>query len=410
MPQFHYRAKKGLQQLVNGVIDAENVDGAVAHIVQLGLTPIDVKLGPWADRRVVGLKSFRLLPDFAKKIPLVEVTWFTRYLCDLIEAGVPVLRSLSLVRNQIKHPQFKNIIGQIYALVKDGVSLSAALAKFPDAFSPLYVNIIKSGEVGGNLGAVLNRLADFLEKDQDVQAQVKSSLIYPCLIIFVGFAAVTFLLTWVIPQIASIFEDMGENLPLPTVILMTVSGAVSRWWWVGLVLAGSFFIYVKRISSTSQGKILLDGIKLKIPYIGHFIKGVEIGNFTRTLATLLDNGVPIITALESIVPVVRNEILREEIKRMLQDVTSGVGLALAMGKSLFFPEMVVHMIAVGEESGEIYNGLYKVALYYERQSQRAIKTMTALIEPGLILVLGIVIGFVVVAMLMPIFRMNLIVK
>ncbi len=409
MPQFQYRAKKGPEQLVDGVVEADNIDGAVAYILQLGYTPIDVKSGQSRDS-AARLKSLHILPAGAKKIPPLEVTWFTRYLCDLIDAGVPVLRSLFLVRNQIKHPYFKNILGQIYSAVKDGVPLSSALARFPDIFSVFYVNIIKSGEVSGNLGPVLNRLADFLEKDQEIQAQVTSSLVYPSLIIFVGFAAVTFLLTWVIPQITSIFEDMGENLPLPTVILMTVSGAISRYWWIGLVLAGSGFIYLRNVCGTPHGRLWFDGIKLRILYFGDFIKGVEIGHFSRTLATLLDNGVTIIVALESIVLVIRNEVLRKEIRKVLQDVTGGSGLAVAMGKSSFFPESVVHMVAVGEESGEIYKGLYKVALYYERQSQRAIKTMTSLIEPGLILFLGIVIGFVVVAMLMPIFRMNMIVK
>ena len=411
MAQFYYRAKKGPEQLIDGEVEAENMDGAVARILQMGYTPLDVKSGSKLLEVTPKLgKSLSFFSDFSKRVPFLEVVWFTRYLCDLIDAGVPVLRSLTIVKKQIKHAYLKDIVGQIHSLVKDGATLSSALAKYPEVFSSFYINIVKSGEVGGNLGPVLNRLADFIEKDQEVREQVTSSLIYPSLIVFVGLATVTFLLTWVIPQITSIFEDMGEALPLPTVILMTISQGISQWWWVVFALAGLIFFYIKRTQSHMAGRLWLDGLKLRTPFLGEFIKGVEIGHFSRTLATLLDNGVTIITALDSIILVAKNEVLRQEIRKVLQEVTAGTGLAAALGKSPFFPESIVHMAAVGEESGEISGGLYKVAVFYERQSQRVVKTMTSLIEPGLILGLGVVIGFVVVAMLMPVFRMNMIVK
>lgn len=407
MGQFFYKAKQGPSKIIEGVIEADHEAMAVSRILRMGYTPLNVRAAPAAGKKI---KGAGLPVSAGSRGRPQDVMIFTRQMSDLVSAGVPVLRALSLVDKQLKNKRLKDAVGQMIAVVEDGGPLSSALAKFPKIFSPLYINIVRSGEVGGNLEVVLARLSDFIEKDYDIQAQVKTSLMYPGLILFVGGATIFVILTWVIPKISTIFIDMNESLPLVTTALLAVSRFLARFWWALGAVFLLAVVQLRRAYATPEGKLWLDSLKLKIPVVGPFIRDVEVGRFARTLGTLLANGVTVVTAIDTVCQAVDNEIFKQDVLRMNRLLTGGGSLTQAMQSCAFFPETAVNMVAIGEETGQLHQGLLKLAAYYEHQSERTMKRVTSLIEPVLILVMGVFIGFIVLGMLMPIFRMNLIIR
>jgi general secretion pathway protein F len=410
MPKFSYRAKKGVNEIVEDVIEAASVNEAVLKVTQKGYVPIDINIyqenmPKLASRRV------KSLPDiFSKRISRHQVVAFTRQLYDLVDAGIPVLRALRLLASQDSNLKVKGILEDAANFVQDGGALSDALSQYPETFSALYVNLVRSGESSGHLNTVLGRLADFLEKDEQISAKAISSLIYPDLIMTVGAATVFVLLSFVIPRLAEMFEELSQGLPWPTVFLMAVSNFFARFWWLILLVIGAGVFYFKHLYSMPQERIKIDKWQLQIPLIGEFIMKLEIVRFAQTLATLLEGGVSIVEALKGVSAVVVNQALRKEIEKVASDVSKGSSLAESLKETSFFPENVINMIIVGEESGHLEQALSKVGLSYERQTDEVMKRITSLLEPALIVFVGLVIGFIVVAMLLPIFRMNLIIQ
>jgi len=406
---FHYKAKQGPKKIVEGSVNADTVDQAVSKILNMGFSPLDVK--PAAQKDLAKKhKSKSIKKGFFKRVPFSALVIFTRQLSDLIDASVPMLRTLDILKKQIKQPILKEVIQEMYLHVQDGGTLSSALSLSPGVFSPLFVNMVRSGEVGGNLSSVLERLADFMEKEQQWRSQVITSLIYPSLILIVGIVTIFVLLTWVVPRITDIFVDFSASLPWPTFILMKLSDFFARFWWVMLLLSAAGIFYFKRFVHTAPGRLWLDNIKLKLPLFGPFLRDAEIGRFARTLATLMENGVVVVPALEAVSAVMENEVIRGHAQKITQEVTDGASLTYAVKGSELFGEAVENMIAVGEETGQLHKGLHKLADYYERQTQRFIKRVTSLIEPLLILGIGLIVGFMVIAMLLPILQMNLMIQ
>ncbi|MFC1510609.1 type II secretion system F family protein [Candidatus Omnitrophota bacterium] len=407
MTVFSYKAKKGPGKVVHGTIEADTTEVAIRKIAELGLTPLDVKMsGKRVEKSV--LLSTEVMASF--RVPKSEMVTFTRQISDFVDAGVPVLRALTVIKKRVRHSGFKAIVEKLCGVVSDGGMLSDALALFPRCFSPFYINIVRAGEISGNLDGALIQLADFLEKDYEARAQVKSSLIYPSLILIVGAVTIFVLFAWVIPRITVIFDDMGQALPLITKVLLGVSDFLAQFWWLVLLGCACVGIYLQRLYLTENGREWVDGLKLRMPLLGGFVRDVEVGRFARTLATLLENGVVIVAALESVRKVIGNVVLKVEVAKMVADVTAGASLVGAIKESALFSEADSAMIAVGEETGKLYTGLHKLASYHEAQAQRFMKMMTSMIEPALILGLGCVVGFVVIGMLMPIFRMNMMIQ
>ncbi|HQO59106.1 MAG TPA: type II secretion system F family protein [Candidatus Omnitrophota bacterium] len=409
MGQFFYKAKQGPSQIVEGIIEADHEEMAVSRILKMGYTPLNVQAAPAASAVNRGPGEGGAAPP-GLRVRTQDIMIFTRQMSDLISAGVPVLRALYLVNKQVKNKRLQTVIGQMVAVVEDGGALSSALARFPGVFSPFYINIVRSGEVGGKLDGVLARLADYVEKDYDIQSQVRTSLMYPGLILFVGGVTIFVILTWVIPKISTIFIDMNESLPLVTTALLAVSHFLARFWWALLAVFALVAMLLRRACATPEGKRGIDSLKLKIPVIGPFIQEVEIGRFARTLGTLLSNGVTVVTAIDTVCQVIDNELFKQDALKMHHRLTGGGSLTQAMQSCAFFPEAAVNMVVVGEETGQLHQGLLKLASYYEHQSERTMKRVASLIEPVLILVMGVFIGFIVLGMLLPIFRMNLIIK
>ncbi len=409
MPTFIYKAKQGPGKIVDGVIEADDLNNAVHKIIALGYSPIEVL--PGEEKSVKQGKSSKVSSSISSAgVSLVYIAVFTRQMFDLVDANVPILRALRLVQKQTKQAVFKSIITDMCSFVEHGGSFSDALAKHPRVFSRLYVSMVKAGEQSGNLGIVLDRLSDFVEKEQDVRVKVKAALFYPLLIIFVGSMTVFVLMAFVIPRLTVMFDDLGQALPLPTIILVGISSFFAKFWWLILGVGVIGILQFKNLKNIPKGKLWLDTMVLKVPILGSFIKDIEIARFSRTLGTLLESGVVIVTALGSVCEVLENEVLRQAIIRVAGEVKKGGSLTKAMEACSFIPESTVNMMAVGEETGTFERGLYKLADSHERKSEAAVKTMTSLLEPILILCIGSIIGFIVIAMLLPLFQMDLIMQ
>lgn len=408
MTKFAYKAKEGPEKIVDGVIESENIDQAVRKIIQSGLTPLDVEIyvppEPPEKKSPSGLKAF------VKKVKAVDVVSFSRQMADLVDASVPILRSLQIVSRQIQNPQFKSIVEDIHIFVRDGGSFSGGLARHSKVFSTLYINLVRTGEISGKLELVLTRLADHLEKEQDIRNKVRASMAYPALVLGVGALTVFVLLSFVIPRLTIMFDDMGQSLPMPTLILINISAFFSNYWWLLILLVAVGVFYFKQFVSSEKGIRQFHQWLLELPMVGKMVRIVEVGRFSRTMATLLESGVAITTALNSVSATVQNIILKDEIKKMVDEVTNGTSLKNALQSTQIFPEMAVSMIGVGEETGKVEKGLLKIAEIYERESEQTMRGLVALLGPAVLVGIVCLVGFVVIAMLLPIFKMNLIVQ
>ncbi len=406
MAKFHYKAKKGPQEVIEGLIEAESEELAVAKITQLGLFPIEVRAEKPPIKKISGGFSFTLF----RKVSSSDLSLFTRQLADLLNSGVTLLRALEIILNQTKNHHLKAVVSDVHDSVRDGSTLSDSLNKYPNIFSKLYTSMVKSGELSGSLDAVLNRLADFSDADEETRSKVRASLAYPLLMAIVGSATIFILITFVVPKLVEMFVELSQALPLPTRILINTSNFFARYWWLIIILIALMVTVYKRKEKNREAKFAIDKFKLKIIFFGDFIKKVEIAHFTRTLGTLLANGVIISKALAVVKDVAGNEVLSRDIERMLRDVVDGSSLTDTLVKSPFFPDLVRNMVAVGEETGSLEKSLFKIAESYERQADRTIKVITSLLEPIMIVVIGSIVGFIVISMLLPIFQMNLMVR
>lgn len=391
--------------MTSGIIEADTITEAVTKLTNAGKVPIDIKMYMKIVLPDLGNKS-----ESDVKVSQAALFQFTRQIADLLEAGIPLARCMELLSRQRQHPQMVEIIESMTVMLQQGGSLSLALAKYPKIFTPLYIHTVKAAEASGQLPLVLNRLAQFLEGDMQMQSKVKASLLYPAIILVVGLLTLFVLLSFVLPRLTMMFEDFNAQLPLATRIVVAVSQIFAQFWWLmAVVITGAVF-WVRSYLKTPKGKTAFDEFILKIPLLKTFIENTQLSRFSRTLGMLLESGVPIVTALDSVVLVVDNTALQEEIRKMALKVRSGMSLTQAIKASALFPEMAVDLIAVGQESGKLEKGLYKLAANCERSSQEMSQVFVTILGPAvLVLVVGMV-GFMVVAMLLPMFQMNTIIN
>jgi len=406
--QFHYTAKKGPNDLVEGTLEADHRDQAVSRVTALGLIPVDIsEVRASAPAKNAEAKARR--PTRAG-VAFKDVVAFTRQMSDLTEAAVPILRSLQIVIKQTSRPELRNILSEIHDMVRDGMPLSQALMKYSRIFPSYYPQMINAGEAGGQLDVIFRRLADSLEKQQDMRLKVQSSLAYPLLILGVGLMTVFILVTFIIPKISVMFEDTGQALPLPTLILLKLSAWLSSFWWLILIATGFGIFSAARWINTEQGRRGCDEMILKIPAVGNFLKMAACAQFCRTLSTLIESGVPLNSALDAAARTVDNTLFRSQIDDLSRRITAGESLSAGLQRVSFFPEMLVNMIAVGEETGHLEKSLAKAADTYERQTDETMRAVISLLGPlVLVIVVGIV-GCVVLALLLPILQMNLLIQ
>lgn len=398
MPKFIYQAKKGPQEKVSGIIEAKTGRQAIALVEESGLFPIsieEIKEGAGA-----------LTVSTLSRIRLQDLTVFTRQFSNLIEAGLTITQALAVLRQQTAHPHLKNIIEKIQERIKDGSTLSDALQLHPKQFSQFYCAIVKAGELSGALETVLNRLADFSEQEEKIRSDVLSALTYPTLILSVGMITIYALLTFVIPKLTAMFEEMEQILPLPTQMLISISNVFKTYWWLMLLSIAIIFFIIKRPKSYEEN-LFWDTLKLKFPLMGKIIQKSEMAHFVRTLSLLLESGVSMLVSLEAVRNAVTNTAIKAEVRKIAQDIKDGASLSSALKKSVHFPIYVSNMVSVGEEAGTLEKSLKRVALSYEQELARILRTFTTLLEPMMILVMGLIVAFIVAAMLLPIFQINL---
>ena len=406
MPVFEYKGLTIEGKDARGFIDAENLQSAKIKLRKSGVFPVD--LSEETGKKVVGEPSAGR--NILRRVKKEEITVFTRQLATLLTAGLPLMEALTATIDHIDDPLLKRTITSIREDVREGKSLAEALRAHPKAFSGLYTNMIQAGETSGALDVVLSRLADFQESQVRLRNKLWAAMTYPVLMLFIGVGVLGFLFSFVIPQVTKVFEDTGQALPLPTLILISISNFFRRYWWT--VAGGIFtvsFVITKYIH-TPDGKEVYDRLILRTPMLGKIIKLIAISRFTRTLSTLLASGVPMIASMEIVKAVVNNSVLSKVLEDAKDRIREGEALSEPLRRSGIFPSMVIQMISVGERSGEIEGMLSKVSETFDNQVETTIAGLTALLEPVMILFMGVIVLFVVLSILLPIFEMSQIVR
>jgi len=427
MPDFKYIALDRAGKQVTGTLDGRDRQEAAVKVRALGYFPVEVTAANGAGgngRRVVAISGGLVRPviDSAargaeapraaggKRVPRVQILLFTRELADLIDAGLPIDRALSVLTEQCDNEALRAMVRSIQGDVRAGQPLSDALRKFPREFPVLYANMIHAGEVSGQLASVMTRLAEFLEKEQVRRSQIIAALTYPMVLISVAVVAVTFLLTFVIPKLKSVFDDLGAALPLPTQVLLAVSSFIGAWWWaVALGVAGMVWL-LRAWIATPAGRRAYDSLRLRLPLLGLLTQKMVMARFVRTLGTLLGGGVPILDSLEISGSAVGNAITADAVGDVRDRVRQGETLSGSMEHAGAFLPLVIHMAAVGEETGRLPGMLVRTADTLDFEVDNAMRRLTSLVEPLVVLLMGGFVGFVVLSILLPIFEANTVVR
>jgi type IV pilus assembly protein PilC len=408
MPKFAYRATNKEGKPVFGVVEQESQALAVQDIRSMGLFPTNLREASRRDeKKAMKLKYGDGMGDlYIGGLKWKQVVVMTRQLATLIDAGLPLLRCLSILVKQQKPSKLRDILREITQDVQNGGTFSESLTKHPKGFDRLYINMVRAGEVGGMLEVVLNRLAEFMEKRMKLQRRVKSAAVYPIFVILAATGIVTFLMIKVVPVFAEIFAEFGAGLPAPTQFLVDVSDLVKNDWWKILLIFNSFIIFVKLIRKITLVQRIMDRVILKVPKVGDLVTKVAVARFARTLGTLLNAGVPILQSLKITRDTIGNTVIQDAVSRVHDRIKEGDTIAAPLDEAKVFPAMVVNMVDVGEETGSLDAMLNKVADIYDDEVDMAVEALLSLMEPAIILILGGVIGFIVVALYMPIFTLG----
>jgi type IV pilus assembly protein PilC len=330
---------------------------------------------------------------------------FTRQFATMINAGLPLVQCLDILSRQLEKLSFREITKKVMSDIEAGGTLSESMAKHPKAFDELYVNMVNAGEAGGILDVILMRLAEYIEKIEALKRKIKGAMIYPAVVLFVAVGATLFMLMFIIPTFARMFSDFGAELPLPTKIVLGMSNFVRTWWWTMIAGAVGFVFAFKKWYSTDKGQHIVDDWLLKMPVLGDVTRKGSVARFTRTLGTLVSSGVPILDGLEITAKTAGNVIIKDAIMQARTSIREGETIASPLRQSAVFPPMVVQMITVGEETGALDEMLTKIADFYDDEVDTAVEALTSVIEPIMIVFMGVIVGGMVVAMYLPIFRM-----
>lgn len=399
MPVFVYRAADRRGQTIDGVMEAPDARSVVERLHKEAYYPI--RVAPHAERRAWGQLSF------GGGLRQRDLLTTTQQLATLFEAGVPLDRALEILGELAPNPRIKVIVADLLRSVRSGSSLSEALAKHhPRPFSRLYINMVRAGEKGGVLEVALRRLAEFLESRAQFTEAVVTALIYPAFVTIVAAGAVVFLMTFVLPRFAAIFADLKQTIPLPTQIVLAVSTAIRQYWWIGaMVIAGGVLAW-RVWTGTPEGRLAWDRTRLRLPRVGLLALKIETARFARTLGTMLQSGVPMTGALAVVGEMMSNQVTARAVARLSESVKRGSTVATAMAEHGVFPPLAVHMVRVGEETGRLEEMLLKTAETFESDVRTELKRAVSLIEIGVILSMGALVAFIVVAMLLAIFSIN----
>lgn len=393
MAIFSYRATTMEGTIVEGAIEAADEKSAIERLKNSGIIPLKVAAPEEGIKKRITLRSSK-----------TDLLTLTTELSSLLSAGLPLDRSLNILSEISESKEMKNIIQSILKSIREGSSFSDALQRHPKVFPRLYINMIRAGEAGGVLDVVLDKLNEFLESSKELKEHVLSVMIYPIILLFTSGISIIILLTYVLPKFSVIFAELGSSLPLPTQVLLKFSNALKSYWWIVLSVMIAGWIIFKNYIKSDTGRYNWDAFKLKL--MGEVIRKLETARFCRTLGTLLRSGVPLLQALNNARDIINNQVIASAIDAVSAGAKEGKGIAVPLSSANVFPPLALSMIKVGEETGQLDNMLMKVASTYEKSLNVAIKRFVSLLEPAMILSMGLIIGFIVVSMLMAIFSIT----
>jgi type IV pilus assembly protein PilC len=402
---FKYRVRDRSGNLLEGEIDADSVSVVAARLRQQGFIPINIDRKPTG-----GLSGEIKIPGVSDRIKLKDLAVFSRQFATMINSGLSLLRALSILAEQTENKALAKVIAQVRSDVETGQSLSSSLAKHPNAFNHLFVSMVKAGESGGILDGVLLRLADTIEKQVSLRQKVKSAMTYPVMAMSLVLLITAAMLIFIVPQFKELYGSLGGKLPLPTRALLALSAFTVKFGWVFIVLGAVAGFFFRRWVKTENGKIVWDRFKLRAPIFGPIVHKTAMARFSRTLSVLLRSGVPILEALEIVSETVNNRVVGLAIADVHAAVKRGESVARPLTEHDVFPPMVVQMMAVGEETGALDTMLDKIADFYEEEVEAAVNSLTSIIEPVLIVVMGVAVGGMLIALYMPMFNIINLIK
>jgi len=408
MPVFEYKALDLKGKTHSGIIDAESAPAARQKLRASKKYPVSVREAiDSADSSDSGKPSLTGL--FFRVKPL-EIAIMTRQLSTLLGAGFPLVTALDTLLPQTRSQTFKKALAQVKDSVIEGQSFARALEQYPGIFSPLFINMVRAGESSGTLEIILERLADISEKQVALSDRIKTTLAYPVFMSFFGTLVLFLLLAFIVPSITSIFEDMNQVLPLPTRLLISTSDLLKKYWWIIFIGIAGLVLSLRTVKKTARGKFLTDKIMLTLPVIGTMLRKLAVARFARTLGSLLENGVSMMPALETVKNIVGNIHIANAVEAATREVEKGQGLGDSLAASYAFPGLSIQMIQVGEQSGNLETMLVKVADIFENEVESQLLRITSLLEPTMIVLMGSVVGFIVISICLPIFEMNQLIK
>lgn len=404
MPVYAYSGLNGQGRPVRGIVNAESARAARQKLRRQGIFPTRV------DEERAGPAASSLSWTLPRRLPTRQLATMSRQLATLVAAGLPLAESLGALSEQVENESLRRALSQVRDKVIEGRSLADAMAEHPRMFSPLYVNMVRAGEASGALDVVLGRLADYAENQARLINRVRAAMTYPAIMVLIGGTILFFLVAYVVPRITQMFVESRHELPLPTVMLIAASNFLARYWWVLALFIGATAILLRRALATEAGRARFDSLLIRIPYFGGLVKKVMIARFSRTLATLLASGIPLLQALAIVRNVIGNTVIARAVDEGAEAIREGQSIAPPLARSGIFPPMVLHMIGVGEQSGELETMLTKAADAYDDEVEAAATALTALMEPIMVVIMGAVVLFIVLAILMPIFELNRLVR
>jgi type IV pilus assembly protein PilC len=406
MPEtFQYKVKDKSGKLVEGSLEAENAQLVVSKLRSMGYVPIEIQ-----QQGGVNVHRELKLPGFSDRVKLKDVSVFSRQFATMINSGLSLLRSLYILAEQTESKPLAEIVNQVRMDVERGSSLSQALSKHPKAFGRLYVSMVRAGEVGGALDSVLMRLAETIEKQVELRRKVKSAMTYPTVVAILVLLIVTAMLLFVIPMFEDIYKELGGSLPTPTQLLINISKICRKFWYmIFLAEVGGAYAFRRWINS-EEGRKRWDAIKLRVPVFGKLVRKTALARFSRTLAALVRSGVPILESLEIVADTAGNHVVAEAVRDTAGAVKRGDPLSKRLEVHPVFPPMVVQMMAVGEETGALDEMLDKIADFYDQEVEATVDALTSLIEPLLIVVMGVCVGGMIISLYLPMFNIIKLIK
>lgn len=395
---FTYKSRDIQGNDRNGEIESSDAHGAATVLRRQGLIVISI-----SPKTTVSVKIF---DKYFNRVSSDSVVNFTRQMATMIEAGLVLSEAVDILSDQQTQKRFKEVLEEISADLKGGLSFAASLGRYPDIFPNLYVNLVKAGEASGKLDDVLIRMADTLEKEREFRARIKGAMIYPVVVMTMMFFVIVIMMVFVIPKLTGFYTQSNLELPLPTKILITLSGLFTNFWWAMIIVGASTMIGFKRFLSTPHGRFTFDRFLLRIPKLSTLISNVILTNFNRTFALLTSAGIPMLDAINIVEDVTDNAVYKEGLKTAYTGVESGLTFSQQLIALPYFPRLMGQMVRVGEETGKIDEIFNRLADYYESESDHAIKNLTVAIEPLILVVLGIGVAFLVISIILPIYKLT----